>query len=167
MAARTAAKRASKKKGARRGSKQKSPARAPKKKSAGSMAPKLVKTGKGATPLEIAKDFAALIRAGKSDVVETKWLAPGIESVEGIGASMAWAGKKAVLAKYRGWEADHEIHAMRVDGPWVGATGFALRFSIDVTTKSSGQRMQMEEIAVYAVRNGKVVREEFHFAVGG
>lgn len=162
-----AATNASKKKVAKRGAKQKSPAKAPKKKSAASMAPKPVKTGKGATPLEIAKDFAALIRAGKSDVVETKWLAPGIESVEGVGASVAWTGKKAVLAKYRGWEADHEIHDMCLYGPWVGATGFALRFSIDVTTKSTGQRMQMEEIAVYTVRNGKVVREEFHFALGG
>jgi SnoaL-like protein len=140
---------------------------APKKKSAASMAPKPVKTGKGATPLDIAKDFAALIRAGKSDEVEKKWLAPGIESVEGVGASMAWSGKKAVLAKYRGWEADHEIHSMTLEGPWVGATGFALRFSLDATQLSTGQRHQMHEIAVYTVRNGKVVREEFHFALPG
>ena len=131
------------------------------------MAPKPVKTGKGATPLEIAKDFAALIRAGKSDEVEKKWLAPGIESVEGVGASMAWSGKKAVLAKYRGWEADHEIHSMTLEGPWVGATGFALRFGVDATQLSTGQRTQMQEIAVYTVRNGKVVREEFHFALPG
>ena len=157
---------AAKKKVAKRGAKRKSPAKASKKKRAASMAPKPVKTGTGATPLEIAQDFAAMIRAGKLPEVETKWLAPGIESVEGVGASMAWTGKKAVLAKYRGWEADHEIHDMRIDGPWVGATGFALRFAIDVSQKSTGQRTQMEEIAVYTVRNGKVVREEFHFAVG-
>ena len=78
---------------------------------------------------------------------------------------MAWAGKKAMLAKHRGWEADHEIHAMRGDGPWVGTIGFALRFSIGVATKSTGQRMQLEEAAMCAVRDGKVVREEFHFAV--
>ena len=140
---------------------------ATKQKRAASMAPKPVKTGKGATPLEIARDFVALIRAGKSDEVEKKWLAPGIESVEGVGASMAWSGRKAVLAKYRGWEADHEIHSMSVEGPWVGATGFAVRFGIDVTQLSTGQRTQMHEIAVYTVRNGKVVREEFHFALPG
>ena len=105
---------AAKKQVAKRSAK-KSPAKA-KKKSAAGMAPKPVKTGKGATPLEIAQDFAAKIRAGKSHEVEAKWLAPGIESVEGVGASLVWTGKKAVLAKYRGWEADHEIHAMRVEG---------------------------------------------------
>ena len=164
MAARKAAKKSAPKR-ARSGSK-KVRAKAPRK-NATSLAPKPVKTGKGATPLEIAKDFVALIRGGKSDVVEQKWFAPGIESVEGVGMSMAWSGKKAVLAKYRAWEAGHEIHDMTVDGPWVGATGFALRFKLETTDKSTGQRTPMEEIAVYTVRNGKVVREEFHYAIGG
>ena len=132
-----------------------------------SMGPVPVKTGSGPSPLEVASGLAALLRAGRAHEAEEKWLAPGIESVEGVGASLAWRGKKAVLAKYRTWEADHEIHAMDVGGPWVGATGFALRFKIDVTQKSTGQRSQMEEIAVYTVRNGKIVREEFHFATGG
>ena len=162
-----AARKAAKKKSAKRSAKPAKKKSAPKKKSAASMGPKLVKTGPGAAPLEIAKDFVALIRAGKSDEVEKKWLAPAIESVEGMGASMAWSGKKAVLAKYRGWEADHEIHTMSVDGPWVGATGFALRFALEATQLSTGQRTKMEEIAVYTVRNGKVVREEFHFALPG
>jgi SnoaL-like domain len=130
-----------------------------------SLAPKPVKTGKGATPLEVAQEVADLIRSGASGEVEEKYHAAGIESVEGVGMSMAWSGKKAVLAKYRGWEADHEIHSMNVEGPWVGATGFALRFSLDATQKSTGQRNQMEEIAVYTVKNGKIVREEFHFRV--
>jgi hypothetical protein len=128
-----------------------------------SLAPKPVKTGKGATPLEVAQAVVGLIRAGATPEVEDKFLASGIESVEGVGVSMAFSGKKAVLAKYRGWEADHEIHSMNVDGPWVGATGFALRYTLDATQKSTGQRHQMEEIAVYTVKNGKIVREEFHF----
>ena len=128
-----------------------------------SSAPKPVKTGKGATPLEVAQTVVGLLRAGAANEVEQKWLAPGIESVEGVGASMAWKGKKAVLKKYRDWEADHEIHAMTVEGPWVGATGFAVRYAVDLSQKSTGQRHQMEEIAVYTVKNGKIVREEFHF----
>lgn len=126
-----------------------------------------VKTGKGPAPAEVAARVTELLRAGNTTEVEKEWLASGIESVEGLGASLAWSGKKAVLAKYRDWEADHEIHAMQVEGPWVGATGFVLKFRVDATQKSSGQRMQMEEMAVYSVRNGKIAREEFHFATGG
>ncbi|HVP31290.1 MAG TPA: nuclear transport factor 2 family protein [Myxococcota bacterium] len=135
--------------------------------SAASLAPKAVKTGRGPTPLEVAQAVAELARQGKLDEVERTWLAPGIESVEGVGASMAWKGKKAVLAKYRGWEADHDVHSLQVEGPWVGATGFALKYKVDATQKSTGQRSQMEEIAVYTVQNGKIVREEFHFALPG
>jgi hypothetical protein len=140
--------------------------RAPaKRKAAASTGPKPVKTGSGPGPLEVATRVTELLRAGNAAQVEQDWLAPSIESVEGHGASMAWSGKPAVLAKYRAWEADHEIRSMSVEGPWVGATGFSLRFKVDASQKSTGQTMKMEEIAVYTVRNGKIVREEFHFAV--
>ncbi len=137
------------------------------KRPAASLSPKAVKTGKGPTPAEVARIVLPLLRTGSFAEVEEKWLAPGIVSVEGVGASMAWSGKKAVLAKYRGWEADHEIHESKVEGPWVGATGFCVKYEVDVTQKSTGQRSRMEEIAVYTVQNGKIVREEFHFATGG
>jgi hypothetical protein len=135
------------------------------KRKAASAGPKPVKTGSGPGPLEVAKRVTELLRAGNTAQVEEEWLAPGIESVEGHGASMAWSGKPAVLAKYRAWEADHAINSMTVEGPWVGATGFSLHYKVDATQKSTGQNMKMEEIAVYTVRNGKIVREEFHFTV--
>lgn len=153
-------------KAAKRDAKQAKKAAKKQKKAAKSLAPKQIKTGKGATPLEVAQAVFALAQAGALHEVEAQWLASGIESVEGVGASMAWKGKKAVLAKYRGWEADHEIHESKVEGPWVGATGFALKYAIDATQKSTGQRTQLEEIAVYTVKNGKIAREEFHFRAG-
>jgi len=139
------------------------PARKAAKKPSG---PTAVKTGKGPGPLEVAQTVVGLLRSGAMHEVEANWLAPGIVSVEGVGVSMAFSGKKDVLAKYRAWEADHEIHDMRVEGPWVGATGFSVKYWIDMTQKSTGQRTQMEEIAVYTVQNGKIAREEFHFKAG-
>jgi len=137
--------------------------KAPKKKAV-SAGPKAVKTGKGPTPLEVAQQFIELLRAGKYAEVEERWLAPSIESVEGHGAAMSWKGKKNVLAKYRAWEAGNEFVDATVEGPWVGATGFAIKFVGSVRNKATGERHPMEEIAVYTVRDGKVVREEFHFA---
>jgi hypothetical protein len=128
--------------------------------------PKPVKTGRGPGPADVARQVVALLRSGQAHDVEEKWLAPGIVSVEGVGVALAWTGKKAVLQKYRTWEADHEIHDLRIEGPWVGASGFSLKYGLDATQKSTGQRIQMEEIAVYTVRDGKIVREEFHFATG-
>lgn len=142
-------------------------AKAPKGKAAAkAKGPQRVSTGKGPGPLEVANRLVELMRAGKAGDAERDLLAADIESVEGLGVSQAWKGRKAVLEKYRSWEADHDIHEMNVEGPWVGATGFAVKYRIDVTQKSTGQRQQMEEIAVYTLRDGKITREEFHFATG-
>ena len=126
-----------------------------------------VTTGSGLSPLEVATQVVALLREGRTDEVERLWLDELVESVEGVGASLAWRGKPAVLEKYRNWEADHDIHEMKVEGPWVGASGFAVKYQVDVSQRSTGQRHKMEEIAVYTIRDGKITREEFHFATGG
>ena len=51
-------------------------------------------------------------------------------------------------------------------GPWRHANRFIIGFQIDVTSKPSGQRMRMEEMAPYTVEKGKIVREGF-FYIGG
>jgi ketosteroid isomerase-like protein len=37
---------------------------------------------------------------------------------------------------------------------------------MDVTNKESGQRVQMREVGIYQVKDGKIVREEFAYALG-
>jgi hypothetical protein len=36
-----------------------------------------------------------------------------------------------------------------------------VQFDIDVTEKASNKRMQMSEVGIYTVKDGKVAREEF------
>jgi limonene-1,2-epoxide hydrolase len=36
-----------------------------------------------------------------------------------------------------------------------------VQYDIDVTDKNSKKRMQMSEVGVYTVKDGKIVREEF------
>jgi hypothetical protein len=128
--------------------------------------PRAVQTGKGATALEVGKSLIDLVRAGRGDDVEKKWWAPTVVSVEGMGVSMEWRGQKSARQKNATWEADHVVHGIEVEGPFVGATGFAVRFKIDVETKSTKQREKMEEVGVYTVTDGKIVREEFMYKVG-
>jgi ketosteroid isomerase-like protein len=40
---------------------------------------------------------------------------------------------------------------------------FCVRFVYDITNKPSGRRMTMDELAVYLVKDGKIVREEFFY----
>jgi ketosteroid isomerase-like protein len=41
-----------------------------------------------------------------------------------------------------------------------------VRFTYDVTNKPSGNRMKTDEIAVYTVGEGKIVKEEFFYDMG-
>jgi ketosteroid isomerase-like protein len=59
-----------------------------------------------------------------------------------------------------------EEHETRVEGPFFfGEDQFSCLFAVDATDKESGNRFQMQEIGVYHVKDGKIVREEFHYPV--
>ena len=49
------------------------------------------------------------------------------------------------------------------DGSFPFEVRFAVFFSYDVTQKQSGKRITMDEVSVYYVHNGKIVREEFMY----
>jgi len=133
----------------------KAPARTP-------SGPAKVSTGGGATPLQIGQTLVSRFNAGQAQITDDLW-SRDIESVEGLGVAQAWRGRKAVDAKNEWWSSDHVIHGASAEGPYVGATGFAVKFRIDAETKSTGKREWMEEVGVYTVRNGKIVREEFMY----
>lgn len=145
------------KKGAKKGAKKAG------KKSGKSLAPTPVKTGKGATPAEIGSALVAHVNSGAHDDMPLwkQHFHKGFVSIEGQG--LAWTGIKAVKAKSDAWTADHAVHACTAKGPFVGATGFAVLFDMDVEVKATGQRMKMQEVGVYTVKNGKVVAEEFMY----
>jgi hypothetical protein len=71
-----------------------------------------------------------------------------------------------VKAKGEWWMANHEIHSASLTGPWPHDDRFIVGFQYDVTNKPSGQRMKMDEVGLYQVRNGKIVREEFFYNMG-
>ncbi len=66
-------------------------------------------------------------------------------------------------AKGEWWVANHEVHSVKVEGPLVAGSHFAVTFKLDVTFKPQNKRFQMEEVAVYKVANDKIVREEFFY----
>jgi hypothetical protein len=122
-----------------------------------------VATGKGASAAQIGADLVALFNAGKLREIEDKWWAPSITSVEGVGVNLGWAGRKAVEAKNKGWTEQHTMHGGSAEGPYLGSSGFAVKFTMEVGEKATGKRTLMEEIGVYSIKDGKIVREEFMY----
>ena len=72
-------------------------------------------------------------------------------------------GLDAIRAKHDWWFANNEVHSTSADGPYLYAPDtFGVIFDMDVTDKTSGQRVQMKELGLYTVgADGKIVREQF------
>ncbi len=70
-------------------------------------------------------------------------------------------GIDQVRGKTEWWEKNMEVHSAKVSGPFVARDNFVVQFDVDVTDKASKKRMQMSEVGIYTVKDGKVSREEF------
>ncbi len=79
------------------------------------------------------------------------------------GQSRESKGLAAVKAKGEWWVANHDVHSLKVEGPLVAGSHFAVVFKMEVTFKPEKRRFSMEEIAVYKVADGKIVYEEFFY----
>ena len=115
----------------------------------------------------VAQQFTQLCKDGQFEEAGRRFWSDAVVSLEPMEGPMARSdGRKAVEAKGEWWYANHEIHSTHVEGPYVHGNQFAVRFSLDVTPKvgeGAGQRMQMTEIGLYTVADGKVVEERFFF----
>ena len=80
-------------------------------------------------------------------------------AMEGMPAEMR--GIDQVRGKSEWWEKSMEVHSAKVTGPFVARDTFVVQFDVDVTDKQSKKRMQMSEVGIYKVKEGKVAREEF------
>ena len=119
----------------------------------------------------VGADLVKLCQEGKGTEAIEKHYAPNIVSVEAApspGFDQVIEGKEAVLAKSKFWAENTEVHSNEVIGPFPhGDDKFAVIFKIDATMKQMGQRNKLEEVAVYTLKEGKIVREEFFYATPG
>ena len=119
--------------------------------------------------LDIANKLVDLCRQGKSEEALSTLYAENAVSVEAVamaGGSQEAKGLAAIKAKGEWWFTNHEIHSASVTGPWPHGNRFIVGFQFDVTNKPSGRRMKMDEVGLYTIENGKIVREEFFYTVG-
>lgn len=116
------------------------------------------------TTKETAEAFTAMLKAGDHEAAAAKFNADDIVSYEAMEGPMAVCrGRNAVKAKSDWWYANHEVHSATSEGPHVNGDQFLVHFTIDVTTKETGQRVTMKEVGLYTVRNGKIAEERFFY----
>ena len=122
--------------------------------------------------LSVGKKLVALCKEGKHMEAMDELYSPHIVSVEAgapPGGSPIAEGIAAVKGKGEWWVANHEVHKSDVQGPFPHGDRFIVRFTMDVTAKSgpmAGKRFTMDEAALYTVKDGKIVHEEFFYSMG-
>jgi hypothetical protein len=112
---------------------------------------------------QVASEFTSLCRSGKFEEAGKKFWAEdclSIEPMSGEGARLQ--GRKALEGKGKQFMDSHQVHSVKVEGPFVNGDEFTVRFEMEVTPKGK-QRMTMREIALYRVKNDKISEEKFFF----
>jgi hypothetical protein len=112
---------------------------------------------------DIATDLIALCNAGAFLEAGDKYWADDVISLEPMGPMSETRGKAAVRGKGEWFAANHEMHSFIATGPFIHGDQFAAHLVADMTFKGTGERRTMDEIALYTVKDGKIVEERFLF----
>ena len=116
------------------------------------------------TTQEVANQFHVLAQTGQWDKIVAEFYAEEVESIEPPNAPLPSAkGLDAIKKKGQQFnEMVEEMHGGYSNEPIVAGNHFAVLMGMDVTMKGAG-RMKMDEIAVYEVKDGKIVKEQFFY----
>ena len=117
------------------------------------------------TTQEVANRFHELSQSGQWEKIQDELFAEnaasieppqsqGMQSVEGL-AAIKLKGKQF-------GEMVEEMHGGFTSAPLVGGRFFSVAMGMDCTMKGMG-RQKMDEIAVYEVKDGKIVKEQFFY----
>ena len=119
------------------------------------------------TTQDVADKFMELARENKYDRIQDELYSQDCESIEpASGAEMGMFNAKGMAAiqekgkKFN--EGVEEMHDGYAHDPIISPTHFALAMGMDVTMKGVG-RINMDELAVYEVKDGKIIKEQFFY----
>lgn len=116
------------------------------------------------TTNEIANRLVELCNAGDFETCYKELYSPECVSIEPKGAPMeVCEGLAAMAEKGKMWnDSMEEFHQSSLGTPVVAGNHFSLTMMMDATFKERG-REKMEEICVYEVKEGKIVKEQFFY----
>lgn len=117
------------------------------------------------TTQEVANQFHELAQTGQWDKIQAEMYSEDAESIEPPNSPGLVSVKGLDAIKKKGQQFNEmveEMHGGYSKEPIVAGNHFAVLMGMDVTMKGAG-RMKMDEIAVYEVKDGKIVKEQFFY----
>ncbi|MEO5948285.1 MAG: nuclear transport factor 2 family protein [Chitinophagaceae bacterium] len=119
------------------------------------------------TTQEVANRFNELAQTGKWDTIQNELFADNAVSIEPAhAAAMGMGNAEGIDAIKKKGDAFgqmvEEMHGGYSNEPQIAGNHFAVAMGMDVTMKGAG-RVKMDEIAVYGVKDGKIIKEQFFY----
>lgn len=117
------------------------------------------------TTKEVANRLSELFKENKWSDAQNELFSDDAQSIEPPHAQGLQTVKGLDNIRKKGEDFNamvEEMHGGNVGEPIVAGNFIAVPMGMDVTMKGMG-RMQMDEIALYEVQNGKIVREQFFY----
>lgn len=119
------------------------------------------------TTKDIAEQLVTYCRNNQEEKAYQELYSPQITSIEMQEPMKEVHGFEGLQQKGAWWKENFEVHAIEVSDPIIADHHFTVKFSMDTTHKPSGHRSQTNEIAVYEVKEGKILKEQFFYGVEG
>jgi len=116
---------------------------------------------------DIAAELVAGCREGRESENLDKLYADDAVSVEATdnGMGREARGRDAIRGKHAWWNENMEVIDGHISDPFPhGEDRFAVYFRMKGREKGKEETWNMEEIGVYHVKDGKIVREEFFYS---
>ncbi|MEP6682610.1 MAG: SnoaL-like domain-containing protein [Parafilimonas sp.] len=119
------------------------------------------------TTQEVANKFYEMGEANQWDKIQDELYSDDAESIEPPNAEMSGLknakGKAALKEKSKQFnEMIEEMYGGFCSKPVIGGNFFSVAMGMDVKFKGMN-RMNMDEVCVYEVKDGKIVKEQFFF----
>lgn len=117
------------------------------------------------TTQDVARRFDELAKQNRFDLIVDELYSPDAVSIEPAGARLPNAeGIAAIKKKSEDFNAQiEEMLGGWCSEPVVGGNFFSVAMGMECTMKGAPGPIKMDEIAVYEVKDGKIVKEQFFF----
>jgi hypothetical protein len=119
------------------------------------------------TTQDIANRLYELCKGGQYEQAQEELYADDAVSIEPVGSPgpQSVKGREEIIKKGEQFrDSIEELHGGDVTAPIVVGNHIALGITLEATFKGMG-RNTMEEIAVYEVKDGKIVKEQFFYSM--
>ncbi len=123
--------------------------------------------------MEVGQKLVEMVSKGRDGEAEfvAGYYAADVVSIEGGDGSEEMPsrleGIDAIKGKHQWWYDNNEVHGTTAIDPYIGhrEDQFVIRFHMDITP-NEGERMQMEEVALFTVKDDKIIQEEYLYLMG-